>query len=82
MQQIHIQRYQSGEVNGVASQYQGSIEPEDRSWIVFVAHDGKPSLWLQVETESDDGKTVHGYVNVEDVPGFPDKTLAETSPTE
>lgn len=30
----------------VADEWQGWIEPEDRSWIVFVEHDGTPHVFL------------------------------------
>lgn len=38
---VHVQRYADPEQVG----YQGWIEPADRSWIVFVDLDGKPSLF-------------------------------------
>ena len=42
MQRIYVKRY----VN--APNYQGMIEPEDRSWIVFIANDGEATLWRRV----------------------------------
>lgn len=41
MQNIHVRRYQSPAPGG----YQGTIEPEDKSWIVFIDKDGKASFW-------------------------------------
>ncbi len=60
MQNIHVSRYSNPESVG----YQGTVEPEDRSWIVFVKLDGSPSLWRRTESELGDGKTDGRYVNV------------------
>lgn len=59
MQNIHVKRYAD---NGHS--YCGSIEPEDRSWIVFIDNEGNPSLWVEAETEDEDGQTIHGYACV------------------
>lgn len=63
MQQIHVKRYES-----TAAGYAGTIEPEDRSWVLFIANDGTPSLYIGVTSESEDGKTEHGYVSSNDLP--------------
>lgn len=69
MQNIHVQRY----ANPASFGYQGTIQPEDRSWIVFVDKDGEPTLWRRVAISSSDtpdgGKVDHAYVDVE-LPGF------------
>lgn len=56
MQNIHVKRYEAPTAG-----YLGSIEPEDRSWIVFVAADGTPSLWERAECVDENGATVSGY---------------------
>jgi hypothetical protein len=61
MQNIHVRRYETP--NQV--HYQGWIEPEDRSWILFIEKDGTPQLYLEVEVEEEEGKTVRGYVPAE-----------------
>ncbi len=33
--------------------WEASIEPEDRSWILFVPKEGAPSLWVRVGTLPD-----------------------------
>lgn len=43
MQNIHVRRYQSHE------NFQGSVEPEDRSWVVFVDKDGHATFWRRGE---------------------------------
>ncbi len=46
MQQIHVKRYAKS-----AAGFSGTIEPEDRSWILFVPTDGSvPSIWKRVES--------------------------------
>ena len=57
MQNIHVNRYQQP-----AAGFDGTIEPEDRSWILWVAVDGTPSLWVAKETNDDDGTTRRVYV--------------------
>jgi len=49
--------------------YQGSIEPEDSSWVVFVDNQGEPTLWRRVETTTADGKTDSFYADVEAITG-------------
>ena len=39
MQNIHVRRYKD------AHNFQGSVEPEDRSWIVFIDKDGHATFW-------------------------------------
>lgn len=56
MQNIHVKRYEDASAG-----YQGSVEPEDRSWVLFIATDGTPSLWRRVEAEADDGTMQHAY---------------------
>jgi hypothetical protein len=57
MQNIHVKRYADTNHG-----YQGTVEPEDRSWVLFLPKDGEPELFLSVETEDADGKTVNGYM--------------------
>ncbi len=67
MQPIHVKRYQNP--NG----YQGSIEPEDRSWVVFIDDQGRATLWRRVELDPIQGEGAelgacidnHAYVDVE-----------------
>lgn len=71
MQPIHVKRYN----NPAAVGYQGSVEPDDRSWIVFIDNEGLATLWRRVESKSGavyrDGKVIepekvdHSYVDVE-----------------
>jgi hypothetical protein len=61
MQNIHVNRYQNP--NG----WQGSIEPDDRSWILFIQDDGSPVLMIEAETEDESGATVRGYVAAADI---------------
>ncbi len=42
MQSISIKRYPSPRDTGWA----GYLEPEDKSWIAFIALDGKPTFYL------------------------------------
>ena len=65
MQNIHVKRYSNPEAVG----FQGSIEPEDRSWIVFIRNDGETSFWRRTEAEASVGRTDSRYANVEAVPG-------------
>lgn len=55
MQAIHVKRYAE------LSSWAGTIEPEDRGWILFVAVDGGVQLWRAASTTSDDGQIIHGY---------------------
>ena len=43
MQNIHVRRYKD------AHAFQGSVEPEDRSWVVFVDKDGHATFWRRAE---------------------------------
>ena len=45
MQNIHVRRYKD------AHAFQGSIEPEDRSWVVFIDKDGHATFWRRGELE-------------------------------
>ena len=58
MQNIHIGRYED-----TKSGYSGWVQPEDMAWTLFIDKDGSPSLFVQVECSSEDGKVVHGYVS-------------------
>ena len=62
MQNIHVKRYQTPGI------WSGAIEPEDRSWIVFIATDGEASFWRECEATTLDGKTEHAYIDAE-LPG-------------
>jgi hypothetical protein len=59
MQNIHVSRYQT------PSEYQGSVEPDDRSWIVFVDKNGEATFWRRFQTETEDGKTISCYADAE-----------------
>lgn len=59
MQNIHVKRYHE------STGYQGFIEPEDRSWVVFIHENGIPSLWRRTAIETSDGKVEHVYVDSE-----------------
>lgn len=64
MQQIHVRRYEDPK----AVHYQGLVEPQDRSWTLFIDGDGAPSLFVRSEVKEADGKTDHALVNVRDLP--------------
>lgn len=57
MQNIHVSRYRDTEHG-----YEGTVEPDDRSWILFLPKDGLPELFLEAEAVDEDGLTVRGYV--------------------
>ena len=60
MQNIHVKRYETPTV------WAGSIEPEDRSWIVFIAADGASTFWRRANVDHKDiGDAEHGYVDAE-----------------
>lgn len=66
MQNIHIQRYSGSPA------WQGSIAPEDRSWIVFIDKDGEATFWRRVPADrnprsidEDLSKIEHTYVDAE-----------------
>ncbi len=61
MQNIHVRRYEDPD----RVHYQGWVEPEDRSWILFIEKDGTPQLYLETEVVDEDGKTVRGYIPAE-----------------
>lgn len=47
MQEIHVKRY----AEPTPGPYVGSIEPNDRSWVLFVRADGPPELWVAIDPE-------------------------------
>lgn len=60
MQNIHVKRYSQPDAVG----YSGAIEPEDRSWILFVPADGStPQLWQRSERpdDSEPGVIISGF---------------------
>lgn len=49
MVNIKVTRYERGFVDGLpraGEEWQGHIEPADRSWIMFVRRDGTPVVFL------------------------------------
>ena len=48
MQNIHVRRYKD------AHQFQGSVEPEDRSWCIFIDKNGHATFWRRGELEITD----------------------------
>lgn len=48
MGNITVGRYDKPAATG----YQGWIEPEDRSWVMFVANDGQPQAFLNRDPET------------------------------
>lgn len=48
MQNINVHRYQNPKATGWA----GYIEPGDKSWIMYVALDGKPLVYLHRDLET------------------------------
>ena len=64
MQNIHVSRYR----NPSDVHYQGLVEPDDRSWILWIEEDGTPRLMRRVETrpnEDGSGDTIEGYIAAE-----------------
>lgn len=57
MQSIKVKRYKSPAVG-----FSGSIEPEDRSWVLFIASDGIPSLFRLAGSVDIDGVTEDAYL--------------------
>lgn len=55
MQQILVKRYAEP-----AAGYLGSVEPEDRSWILFLHQEG-PELWERTEEKAEDGSVTETY---------------------
>lgn len=49
MSNIIVGRYQNAELRKT---WQGWIEPEDKSWIAFIAADGKPTFYLDRDPET------------------------------
>jgi len=62
-QNIHVKRYSDPSAGWALS-----IEPEDRSFVVFVPNEGDALFYRRVEFETGDGKLEHGYADVE-LPG-------------
>jgi hypothetical protein len=60
MQNIHVGRYKTP-----GTGYQGWIEPEDKSWLVFIDDKGLATFWRCCETTNEEGKTVRGYIDAE-----------------
>lgn len=74
MQNILVKRYQH------PGDWTGWIEPEDGSWIVFVAKDNRAVFYRRVECVVEDGKIESRYLDVE-VPGIlPGEDLPEMPP--
>lgn len=46
MGNIHVHRYAPG------GDYQGWIEPDDKSWIAFIDRDGRPTFFLHRDPET------------------------------
>lgn len=67
MQQIHVKRYEDPKT----VHYQGSVEPEDRSWALFIDEAGTPSLFVRVALTEGEAQTDHALVNVRDLPTAP-----------
>jgi hypothetical protein len=59
MQNIHVKRYQG------KHDWAGWIEPEDNSWIVFIATDGQATFWRRTEMRTEDGRIDHAYIDAE-----------------
>lgn len=57
MQNIHVKRYQNAPMG-----YAGTIEPEDRSWCLFVPSDGEPQLFVRRELKDSAGAVEHHFV--------------------
>lgn len=55
MQNIHVRRYKQPTPGG----FQGSIEPEDRSWVIFIDKDGHATFWRKGELELPEGDVVN-----------------------
>ena len=43
MQNIQVRRYSRPDRVG----YQGTVEPEDNSWVLFIPNKGLPQLWAR-----------------------------------
>lgn len=66
MQNIQVKRYRPE-----LKEWQGTISPEDGSWIVFVDGDGEPYFYRRVERYEEGEKTDEVYVDVEIPCGLP-----------
>lgn len=45
MQNVHVRRYPQ------SHPYQGTVEPEDRSWIIFIDNKGHATFWRRAQLE-------------------------------
>lgn len=61
---IHVKRYSDPKPGG----WDSTVEPADRSWLVFVHEDGHALFYRRVEITNDEGKTEHAFADVE-LPG-------------
>lgn len=55
MQNIIVGRYSKQSTDGapgLGAEWQGWIEPEDKSWIMFIDSDGKPWVFLNRDPET------------------------------
>lgn len=55
MQNIIVGRYSKKEIDGVpglGNEWQGWIEPEDKSWIAFIDAAGRPVFFLNRDPET------------------------------
>lgn len=65
MQNIHVKRY---ETPGL---WAGQIEPEDRSWVLFIDSDNEATFWRKCEIpeggakSAEPGKVIHCYIDAE-----------------
>ena len=59
MQNIHVKRYSNPE----GARHLGWIEPEDRSWLLFIDAEGHPVLMLRKDVEQTPESTESTYVN-------------------
>ncbi len=61
MQSIHVRRYGPGGPAG----FLGTVEPDDRSWIIYVDKQNQASFWRRRETTDEEGRVEHSYYNAE-----------------
>ncbi len=47
MQNIHVRRYKQPAPGG----FQGTVEPEDRSWVIFIDKEGHATFWRRGELD-------------------------------
>lgn len=50
-----------------AKQYQGYVEPEDKTWRLFVDHEGIPHLLVETSYEADEGGILKGMISLDAV---------------